>query len=267
MTFRFAALLAGLLSACASASAGDGELDPDLDKDPELATILDDAMPEVAAPDTGTVEVAPVAHAVCTKHRFLHVANWSWVGPLSECVNGACPNGCWGYQRRTSGFSCDYDPAEPDLIKTHAGDAGGPFASYNEIKPLNANDAAAVANCKAQSGGLPVRTYAAWNGSGWSNEGIAAAVKFAEVYGTQAEAATRFGTWFADARASFAPMGNVSPETGLTAVTTKQMVARLCSATRNGWLGLYYYVASGGPGMSDWKREAIIRGMNYCTTH
>jgi hypothetical protein len=43
----------------------------------------------------------------------------------------------------------------------------------------------------------------------------------------------------------------------------------MCAATRDGWLGIYFadIHASGGPGMSDWKREAIIRGMNYCTTH
>ena len=114
-----------------------------------------------------------------------------------------------------------------------------------------------------------MRTYAVWNGWGWSNEGISASVKFAEVYGTQAEASPTFWTWFNGYRASFAPMANVSPETSLTFDATKATVARLCSATRNGWLGLYFYdgLAAGGAGMSEWKREAIIRGMNYCTTH
>jgi hypothetical protein len=264
MTIRLAAFLA-VISACATSQSLGETGDPELDEDAELAAILDDAMPEVDAPDGDTVEASLVARTACTKRRFLHVANWSFVGRLDQCVNGACPNGCWGYQRRTSGFTCDYDRTEPDLIKTRAAD--GPFASYNEIKPLNASDAAAVANCRAQSGGRSLRTYAVWNGSGWSNEGIAAAVKFAEIYGTQAEAATQFWTWFGGSRASFAPMANVSPETALSAVATKQTVARLCSATRNGWLGLYYYVSAGGPGMADWKREAILRGMNYCTTH
>jgi hypothetical protein len=268
MMLRFAALLPAICACATSASFAESG-DADLDEDAELAAILDDPMPEVPAPEADTIEAAlapaPAARVACTKHRFLHVANWSFVGPLDECVNGACPNGCWGYQRRTSGFSCDYDRTQPDLIETR--DGGGPFASYNEIKSLNASDAAAVANCRAQSGGRPVRTYAVWNGSGWSNEGITAAVKFAEIYGTQAEAATRFWTWFDGSRAGFAPMANVSPETALSAVATKQTTARLCSATRDGWLGLYYYIAGGGPGMADWKREAIIRGMNYCTTH
>src|SRR5256885_994685 len=92
------------LVACSSADPGD----PDLDDDPELAQILDNAMPDVEVADGSTVEVALAAGPHCTKHRFLHVANFSFVEPLSECVNGACPNGCWGYQRRTSGFTCDY---------------------------------------------------------------------------------------------------------------------------------------------------------------
>jgi hypothetical protein len=114
-----------------------------------------------------------------------------------------------------------------------------------------------------------VRTYVVWNGVGWNAEGIAAAVQFAEVYGTQAEAQTRFWTWYNGYRSSFAPMANVSPETGLSFEATKALVARICSATRHGWAGLYFYdgQAAGGAGMADWKREAIIRGMNYCTTH
>ena len=64
-------------------------------------------------------------------------------------------------------------------------------------------------------------------------------------------------------------MNNVSPETGIDAVGVKRQIAKMCSATRTGWLGTYFYDSgnSGGAGMSAWKREAIIRGMNYCTTH
>src|SRR6185503_2416315 len=127
---------------------------------------------------------ALVAKANCSKHRFLHIANFSFVAPL-DCVNGVCPNGCWGYQRRTSGFACDYNASQGDFLQTRPGD--GPFASYNEIKPLNQHDAQAVAACRTQSGGRPLRTYAVWNGAGWSNEGIAATIRFAEVYGPQNE--------------------------------------------------------------------------------
>jgi hypothetical protein len=264
-------MLARLVTATAvvfalSCSATDDPGDPDLDNDPELDTILDDDMPEEEPVDGDTAETAITAATRCTKRRYLHFANYSFIAPLG-CVNGVCPNGCWGYQRRTSGFACDYDGSDSDFLKTRAGD--GPFASYNEIKPLNASDATAVANCRAQSGGRSLRTYAVWNGTGWNNEGISAAVRFAEVYGPQHEASPQFWTWFDNARASFAPMANVSPETGISFVTTKQITARLCSATRHGWLGLYFYDAlgAGGSGMADWKREAIIRGMNYCTTH
>jgi hypothetical protein len=181
-------------------------------------------------------------------------------------VNGVCGNGCWGFQRRTSGFTCEYAGAQPDYVAT--ADHGGPFASYNEIKPLNAHDAAAVAACAAQSK-RPVRTYTAWNGSGWNHEGIPAAVSFAEIYGTEADASSKFWTWHDSARGAFAPMGNVSPETRVSFVGTKDLVARLCSATRDEWVGLYFYdgQAADGAGMADWKAEAIIRGMNYCTTH
>ncbi len=254
-----------MVAACAGV-APDGSDDPDLAGDPDLEMIGEDTMPDEAPADEGTSESALIAKPACSKQRFVHIANFSFVAPLG-CVNGVCPNGCWGYQRRTSGFACDYDGTQADLIKTRAGDA--PFASYNEIKPLNANDAGAVASCRAQSGGRPMRTYAVWNGTGWNNEGIAAAVRFAEVYGPQHEASPHFWTWFNTARSSFAPMSNISPETGISAVSVKQTVARLCSATRNGWLGLYFYdgEAAGGAGMAEWKREAIIRGMNYCTTH
>ena len=239
--------------------------DADLDADEELGDILDDFTQESGAADGDTSEMPLIPSVACTKQRFLHIANWSWVAPLG-CINGVCPNGCWGYQRRTSGFYCDYDGAQGDAIKT--GDGGGAFASYNEIKPLNTRDATAVANCRAQSG-HPVRTYVVWNGSGWNNEGIAAAVHYAEVYGTQAQAQTSFWTWYNGYRSGYAPMANISPETGVSFEETKAIAARVCSATRNGWAGLYFYdgSASGGVGMSAWKREAIIRGMNYCTTH
>jgi hypothetical protein len=257
---RFA--LFALLVACTPAVD-----DADLDADPDLDMIAaDDSLPEEDAVDPESSEAALVAKASCTKHRFLHIANYSFVAPLA-CVNGVCPNGCWGYQRRTSGFACDYDASQGDLLATRPGT--GPFASYNEIKPLNANDATAVANCRAQSGGRPIRTYAVWNGTGWSNEGIAAAIKLAEVYGPQDEAAPHFWTWYNTARGTFSPMGNISPEARVDLAEVKAMTARMCSATRNGWLGLYFYdgEASGGAGMAAWKREAIIRGMNYCTTH
>jgi hypothetical protein len=239
--------------------------DSDLDRDPELAQINDDTMAEEDPADPDSSETRVLAAANCTKRRFLHIANYSFVAELG-CVNGVCPNGCWGYQRRTSGFACDYDTSEPDRVRTR--DGGGTFASYNEIKPLNVADQTAVANCKTQSG-HPLRTYAVWNGSGWSNEGIVAAVRFAELYGPQSEASPHFWRWFDSYRSGWSPMTNVSPETRVTADEVKRTVARICSATRTGWAGLYFYDgdASGGSGMAAWKREAIIRGMNYCTTH
>jgi hypothetical protein len=267
MTIARFLILAAMLGACTAEVPVDRE--PDLDDDSDLQAMLADPMPETAAVDVDTAEMPAASEAArtsCTKHRFLHVANYSYVAKISECVNGACPNGCWGVQERTGGFSCDYDASAADFIKTR--DGGGPFASYNEIKPLNAHDAAAVASCRAQSG-LPVRTYSAWNGTGWSSEGIAAQVHYAELYGPQKEMAPEFWTWHDGWRASFAPMANFSPETAIDAAGVKAWTARLCSSTRDGWLGIYFYDAtnSNGVGMAPWKREMIIRGMNYCTTH
>lgn len=256
-----------LLGACtADVSAYD---DRDLDDDADLQMIdADTSMPEVPALDPETAPIVTAAAKTdCTKQRFLHVSNFSYVAALSECVNGVCPNGCWGVQERTAGFSCDYDATMGDLIKTR--DGGGAFASYNEIKSLNAHDAAAVDNCRSESGGRPVRTYTVWNGAGWNNEGIAARIHFAELYGPQSELAPHFWDWYGSWRGSLAPMINLSPETSVDMVGVKRQVARECSATRDGWLGVYFYDAtsSGGAGMANWKREAIIRGMNYCTTH
>ena len=78
-----------------------------------------------------------------------------------------------------------------------------------------------------------------------------------------------FWLWFGNYRSGWSPMTNVSPETGISFDGVKRTTARICSATRTGWAGLYFYDgdASGGTGMAAWKREAIIRGMNYCTTH
>jgi len=250
------------------ACAGEPADDPDLDGDSELADILaDDSMPELAPIDVDTVEVDVAPKVACTKQRFLHIANWSFVAPLDLCANRVCPNGCWGFQRRTSGFQCDYAAAEGDFVKTR--DGGGPFASYNEIKSLTPHDAAAVRNCHTQSGGRPVRTYTVWNGAGWDHEGIVANVKFAELFGTQQEATPHLWTWYRNSRGTFSPMTNLSPDTFIDFVGAKRVIAQICSATRNGWAGLYFYdgEASGGPGMAEWKREAIIRGMNYCTTH
>jgi hypothetical protein len=265
---RHAIALLVFTTACVADVAG--ESIPELDNDPDLAALADDPMPEIAAADTAGLEAAaataPIsadAKIACTRTRYLHVSNFSFVAPVSECVNGECPNGCWGVQRRTSGFACDYDATAPGYVATR--DGGGPFASYNEIKPLDAHDATAVASCKAQSGGRAMRTYTVWNGAGWDDEGIAAGVSFAELYGPQAEALTEFAPWFASYRGRFAPMANVSPETGLTFVETERTVAKICEATRDHWLGIYFYNSSAP--MADWKREAIIRAMNYCTTH
>lgn len=254
-----AILLGFVLAACANAP----DVDEDLDADPELAAMLADQTLEQPAVEPATE--AALGGTNCTRTRYLHIADYSYVPPLRE-ANGVLNNGCWGFQRRANGFTCEYSATSAGYVKTQ--DNGGPFASYNEIKPLNAHDAAAVAACAARSGHA-VRTYTAWNGHGWDREGIAAAVSFAEVYGIQADASSKFWTWYNGARGTFAPMGNVSPETRVTYEGTKDLVARLCSATRDEWVGLYFYDghAADGAGMSTWKAEAIIRGMNYCTTH
>src|SRR5436190_12300282 len=143
-TMRFA-FVAILVAACAAPAPDDA----DLDSDPDLDTIgADDSMPEEDAVDGESSEAALAFKAECTKRRYLHVSNFSFVAPL-DCVNGVCPNGCWGYQRRTSGFACDYNASQGDFLSTRPGD--GPFASYNEIKPLNQHDAVAVAACRTQS--------------------------------------------------------------------------------------------------------------------
>ena len=81
-------------------------------------------------------------------------------------------------------------------------DGGAPFATYNEIKSAaSATTTSAVAHCKTDSG-RKLRTYAVWNGSGWNNEGIAAAVRFAELYGPQSEAMPDFWTWYGSFRGS-----------------------------------------------------------------
>jgi hypothetical protein len=260
---RMKGILIGLmLAACATSPGADGG-DLDLDADSELAAMLADQTPEQPAVDPSSE--AALDGVACTKTRYLHIADYSFVPPLHE-AGGVVANGCWGFQRRANGFTCEYSATSPSYVKTE--DHGGPFASYNEIKPLNAHDATAVAACAARSG-RAVRTYTAWNGDGWNREGIAAAVSFAEVYGIQADASSKFWTWYGSERGTFAPMGNVSPETRVTFDSTKDLVARLCSATRDQWVGLYFYdgQAAGGAGMAEWKAEAIIRGMNYCTTH
>jgi len=253
-----------LVSACTADVAID---DPDLDNDPELEAMAGDTMPETPAVDVDTVEpIAASLHAdlACAHHRYLHVANFSFVDKLSECVNGICPNGCWGVQRRTSGFACDYDAgASGDVAER---DGGTTFASYNEIKSLNAHDDVAVARCEADSGHAPMRTYTVWNGAGWDSEGIAANIHFAELFGTQEEATSELWPWYDRYRGSYAPLGNISPNVGLGAIDIEREVARICTATRNGWLALYYYNQA-GDSMSDWKRAAIIAAMNYCTTH
>jgi hypothetical protein len=253
-----------IIAACAAPPTDDMDTgdDADLDADADLAALLADTTPEQTPADTVPFDAQGAA---CTKTRYLHVATYSWVPPL-HCVGGECSNGCWGAERRTSGFTCEYSATHTGYVVTD--DNGGPFASYNEIKSLNAHDAIAVANCRSR-GGRPVRTYTAWNGAGWNAEGITASVSFAELYGTQADASSDFWTWYNHARGSFAPMGNVSPETHVSFAEVKALTARLCSATRDEWAGLYFYdgQAVDGAGMADWKAAAIIRGMNYCTTH
>lgn len=233
----------------------------------QAATIGDEGDYEDGAGDTGQPpdgQLGTLESSGCTRHRYLHLANWSYVAPLT-CAGGDCKNACWGYQRRTSGFSCDYSAGQADLIKTR--DGGGAFASYNEIKPLNAHDALAVSHCKNQSG-HPLKDYVAWNGSGWNREGIAARVHFAELYGRQSEAMTHFSTWYGGYRTGYAPMINISPETHLSAAQVYSLTKKACLATRQGgWVGVYFYDGScaDGCGMAAWKRAAVIRAMNDCT--
>src|SRR5438094_183178 len=93
-------------SACAAQPADDTDTgsDSDLDGDAELVALLADTTPEQAPADTVPFDAQGAA---CTKTRYLHVANYSWVPPL-HCVAGECSNGCWGSERRTSGFTCEY---------------------------------------------------------------------------------------------------------------------------------------------------------------
>ncbi|MBV9123309.1 MAG: hypothetical protein JO112_08130, partial [Planctomycetes bacterium] len=80
------ALLFLVLAACTADVPANH--DPDLDSDADLQTILEDPMPETAAVDADTVDMPPVtadARLACTKTRFLHVANFSFVANLSEC--------------------------------------------------------------------------------------------------------------------------------------------------------------------------------------
>src|ERR1043165_3134065 len=218
-----ASILAFALLAACTANVDMYE-EPELDADDELQMIdQDTSMPEQPNEDTDTSEVAVIAKVACTKQRFLHIANYSFVAKL-ECVNGVCPNGCWGYQRRTSGFACDYDATAGDRVKTR--DGGAAFASYNEIKSLHPDDNVAVANCKAQSG-HKLRTYAVWNGAGWDNEGIAAAVRFAELYGPQNEAMPDFTRWYQSYRGSWSPMNNISPETSIDFEGVKRQIPKI----------------------------------------
>ncbi|HTR54257.1 MAG TPA: hypothetical protein VMJ10_26375 [Kofleriaceae bacterium] len=264
MVKQFLALALVAVSGCTADVAIDD--DSDLANDPDLEAMAGDTMPETAAVDVDTVEPMPAVHAdvACAHHRYLHVANFSFVAPPSQCVNGVCPNGCWGAQRRTSGFACDYDAGVPGDVAER--DGGTTFASYNEIKPLNAHDNVAVARCEADSGHAPMRTYTVWNGAGWDSEGIPANIHFAEIYGPQDEATTELWPWYDGYRDRYAPLANISPNVDLSALDIKRAVARICTATRDGWLGLYYYNQA-GDSMSDRKRQAIIEGMNYCTTH
>jgi len=204
----------------------------------------------------------------CTKKVHLHMSNFSWVAPLQE-ANGVVKNDCWTYEARGGGFRCDYDGAQNDYVKTGG---SGTFASYNEIKPLHQHDAAAVSNCKQQSGGKPVRTYVVWNGTSWDNEGIAASVHFAEIYATQADRDSKFSIWKNQStgyKSTYRPMINLSPETASSGEETYASVAQICKASNEGqWLGIYFYdpQSSGGAGMADWKRQKIIEAMNDCTT-
>jgi hypothetical protein len=263
---RFVPLLAlGVVTACAAEVPF--ETDSDLADDTTLQELEADISPESPAVDIDTVEAISTSqwsaeNVMCTRHRYLHVANFSFVDKLSECVDGACPNGCWGAQRRPKGYACNYDGSAPGDVSV---EYSGGFASYNEIKSLNPYDATAVANCRARTGDVPLRTYTVWNGAGWDSEGISASVHFAELYGTQEEAMTRFWEWHDGYRGRYSPMNNTSPNTSLGAVEVKHEVARMCAATRDHWLGIYYY--NGGSAMPDWHRKAIIQAMNYCTTH
>ena len=118
-------LIGCMLAACASSPGDNG--DPDLDADAELAAMLADQTPEQAAVDPAS-EIALDGRG-CTKTRYLHIADYSWVPPLHE-ANGVVNNGCWGFQRRANGFTCEYSAASAGYVKTE--DNGGPFARSEE---------------------------------------------------------------------------------------------------------------------------------------
>jgi len=199
----------------------------------------------------------------CRKQVFLHVADYSWVPPL-DSISGVHKNACWGYERRSDGFTCEYAASEADHVATDDGGAG--FASYDEITPPHIYDAAAVASCAHESS-RPVKTYAG-NAPHWNQQGIAASVKFAELYLHEQEADPYFGTWQTSYRGSFQPMINLGPSTGVDAYDTYSKTMRICNAVGDGdWIGIYFYDpdGTGGAGMADWKALEIIYALNACT--
>jgi hypothetical protein len=211
-----------------------------------------------------TVGESQPAQVTCGKEVFLHVADYSWVPPLDE-IAGVHKNECWGYERRSDGFTCEYAASAAGHVTT--ADGGGPFASYDEITPPHAYDAAAVATC-AQRSGRPVKTYAG-NAPSWNQHAIAADVRFAELYLHESQADPYFAIWQSSYRGAFQPMINLGPSTGVDAYDVYAKTKRLCEAVDDeDWLGIYFYDpdGAGGAGMADWKALEIIYALNACTS-
>ena len=187
----------------------------------------------------------------CTKKLYVHVIAYGYTDYASMFAD---KNGCWGLEAPKWGGGAAWEICNA----TKPDPSGGTRWAYDDVN-IGASghaDAAKILDCKSKNGGKPGIAYIAANsGVEWSHAGITGVERFFnECYDTDYAVKNRLS----GCASNGVPMWNIGASS-----TPESDVLALCKSRGAGeWLGIYAATA----GLHG-KEAAIVKALNYCTTH
>ena len=240
----------------------------------------------LAADDGGdaTAESQISASASCSKHVFVHVANFTDASPLNDAHGPVASNGCWGSDMAKH-FGHEWGSCKGAMNKgavhpgtwvdgwgddTNWGASGSQKWFYNETSFAHEpSDDDRIANCfdafADHWSTRPAKGYAymMYRGqAGWKAASDAhVALDFAELYGP--------GTWFPyweqwKANPVGRPMVNIAD--GKDGKTAHDVVKAVCEHVESStFIGIYVGSNSGGMHYDSAAWAGVVRALDECT--
>lgn len=188
----------------------------------------------------------------CTKKVYVHVVSYGYTDYASMFGE---KNGCWGLEAPKWSSGAKWS----DCHATTPIPSGGTRWTYDDINIGAAGhaDATKILACKKANGGDPDIAYVAANsGSGWSRSGITGVERFFnECYDTDFAVHNRLSGCTSNGAH---PMWNI----GASSEPYKDTLALCKSVSKGSWIGIY-----GATVGLKGKESAIVKALNYCTTH